>query len=557
MNERLQIAALYRAFLGRFFENEMSEGSRDVRASFGRMIGMLAAPGFLLPFANIWRWTELAARGGDALRLGSLVDKTVYISLAMAGVMLLSAIVWQALLVDRRDAIVLGSFPVRPRTIVSAKLLALLGYIGIVAAGMNLLAALFYGTMLGGGTVGALRAMPGHFIASTLACMFACLSVAAFQAAVLAIGGPRVFARVTASAQLVLASTALLIFLMSPAMGAAAMDIARGNERSAWVLWLPPMWFLGIYEVIVGSPKPVMPGMAARGVLMFGGVLAVLLAAYPLAYRRIATAALRGTPLGSRRSLGSAALGWLMRRLPVRNDVRGALHHTLLTTARVARNKLIVATALGGAVAISLPFILRWAGMTWVPSVPARSHIAVPLLFLMLGLAGMRMAYNVPSELAASWIFSTAVRPARIGTSAARTAGLLIAFVFSALLCLPIYLWFWGPATALSLSATVFMFGAVMSEFGLRSVDFVPYARAYNPERGKLQARWPFFLIAFVLAMQALPFWVRFSLLAENYIIMPLLLGVLAVALRFAHPPEPPPLVDADFENKPLALRLY
>lgn len=557
MNERRQVTALFRAFLGRFFENEMSEGSRDVRASFVRMIGMLAAPGFLLPFSNLYRWGGLAAQGGETLRIATIADRLIYVSLAMAAMMLLAAVVWQALLVDRRDAIVLGSFPVRPRTIVAGKLLALLGYLGIVTVGMNVIASLAYGLVLGGGPLGMLRAISGHFIASVLACMFACLSVAAFQAAVLAIAGPRVFVRVTASAQLVLASLALLVFLMCPMIGAAAVDVARGNDRSAWVLWMPPMWFVGLYEVIIGSARPIMAPMAGRALLMFGAVVAILVAAYPLAYRRIAAAAMRGRPLGSRQSVASVALGWLMRRLPVRNDVRGAVHYTLLTTGRVARNKLIIATALGGAVAISLPFILRWASAASAPSVPGRSQIAVPFLFLMLGLAGMRMAYNVPSELAASWIFSTAVRPARIGTSASRAAGLLICGGFSVLLCLPLYLWFWPPAIAVSLSFTVFAFGAVILELALRSVDFVPYARAYNPERGKLQSRWPLFLVGFVLSMQALPSVVRFSLVAENYVIMPLLLGLLAIGLRLSHPPEPPPLVDADFENKPLALRLY
>jgi hypothetical protein len=557
MSERLQIAALYRAFLGRFFENEMSEGSRDVRTSFARMIGMLAAPGFLIPFGNLYRWSGLAGQGGDALRLGVLPDRIVYLSLGMAAMMLLAAVVWQALLVDRRDAIVLGSFPVRPRTVVAGKLFALFGYLGIVTAGMNVIASLTYGFMLGGGLIGSLRAIPAHFVASMLACMFACLTVAAFQALVLAAAGPRVFARVTASAQLVLASLALIVFLMCPLIGGAGVDIVRGNERSAWVLWMPPMWFAGIYEVILGSAKPIMPALAARALLMFAGVLAVLIAAYPLAYRRITSAAMQGHPLGSRRSVASVALASFVRRLPARHDVRGALHYVFLTTGRVARNKLIIATAVGGAVAISLPFLLRWIGAGWIPSVPARAHVAVPLLFLMLGLAGLRMAYNVPSELAASWIFTTAVRPARIGTSAARLAGLLICGGFSFLLCLPLSVWFWGAAIGLSLAFTTFAFGAVILEFGLRSVDFVPYSRPYNPERGKLQARWPFFLIGFVLAMQALPFNVRFALLVGNYWIIPALLGLLALLLRLAHPPEPPPLVDADLENKPLALRLY
>lgn len=557
MNERRQVDALARAFLGRFFENEISDGTRDVRSSFTRMIGMLAAPGLLLPFSNLYRWGALASRGGDVLRTESIADKTIYLSIAMAATMLLTAVVWQALLVDRRDAIVLGSYPVRPRTIIAGKLAALLIYIGIVAAGMNVVASVAYGLLLGGGTLGSIRAIPAHFIASTLACMFACVTVAAFQATVLAAGGPRVFARVTASAQLLLAASALSIFFLSPMAGAAAVDIARGNLRSEWVLWLPPMWFVGLYEVVVGDPKPIMAPMAVRALVFFAAVFGLLVLAYPFAYRRIAAAAMRGSPLGTRRSIASVMLGTLVRRLPVRNDVRAAVHFILLTIGRVARNKLIIATALGAALALALPFIARWSAATWVPPVPGRSHVGVPFVFMLFGLAGMRMAYNVPAEGGAAWIFSTAVRPARIGTSAARTTAMLVAATAAFGLCLPAYGYVWNMPIAFSLAFTVFAFGAMIAEIGLRSVDFVPFTRAYNPERGRLQARWPLYLIGLVLALQFLPFATRAAVLGGAYWLMPALLGGVALSLRLAQPAEPPPLVDADLENKPLALRLY
>lgn len=557
MNESRQIRALFDAFLARFFENEISEGSRDLRASFARMIGMLAAPGFLLPFSNLYRWGGLASRGGEVLRVESIADKVVYISMAMAAMMLMAAVVWQALLVDRRDAIVLGSFPVRTRTIVIGKLAALFGYLAIVAAGMNVVAAVIYGTLLGGGVMGMLRAIPAHFIASVLACIFACTTVAAFQAALLAIAGPRVFTRLTAPAQMLLASVALGVLLFSPSFGGAAVDAIRGNARSMWVLWLPPMWFVGIYETLIGARSPIMPALALRALLAFAAVVGVLVAAYPLAYRRIAAAALRGSPLGTRRSAASGLLAAMMRRLPVRSDTRGATHYTFLTLGRVARNKLVVAAALGGAVALSLPFILRWAAQTWLLAVPSRSQIAVPFVFVMFGLAGARMAYNLPSEGAAAWVFNTAVRPARLGTAAARLTGLLAGAALPALIALPVYVWFWGPAVGISMALTLLTFGAFVSEIALRSVDFVPFTRAYNAERGQLQARWPLYLIGFVLFLQFLPWLTQVALMHRNYWIIPALLAASTVTLRYAHPPEPPPLIDADMENKPLALRLY
>jgi hypothetical protein len=88
-------------------------------------------------------------------------------------------------------------------------------------------------------------------------------------------------------------------------------------------------------------------------------------------------------------------------------------------------------------------------------------------------------------------------------------------------------------------------------------VDFVPFTRPYNPDRSNLQARWPLFLMVTLLCLQFLPWAVRDLLWIGNYWLMPALLAATAVALWLAHPPEPPDLIDADHENKPLALRLY
>ncbi|MEX2271637.1 MAG: hypothetical protein WD690_09210 [Vicinamibacterales bacterium] len=557
-NERRQVAALYRAFLARFFENEISQNSRDLKASFLRIVAVLSVPGFLLPVASNFKWQGwLVFEGDTQYRILVIGDKVVYLSLTMAAIMLLTAVVWQALLVDRRDAIVLGSFPVRPRTIIAAKVAALLAYVGIVGGGMQILASFMYGLILATSLSAMALGMIAHFVAGALAAAFACVMVAAFQALVLAIGGARVFARLTASAQMLLTTGALVILLFGPAFGAAAVDLARGNERAAWAMWLPPVWFAGIYELLAGTDAPVIPVLALRAVIALVAVFGILVAAYPLAYRRIASAALQGSPLGSRQSIGSRLLARFMRTLPVRADVRGAAHFILLTTGRVARNKLIGASALGAALALSLPYILRWAAEDWVPHVPARSHIAVPFVFVMFGLVGLRMAYNVPSEGAAAWIFSTAERPARIGTSAARVTGILIGAVLPSLLYFLVSLWFWGPAIAIFVALTLFAFGALISEIGLRSVEFVPYTRAYNPERGNIQSRWPLFLVAFVIFVQFLPWAIRVALLNGAYWIAPAFLASAAVALRFAHPPEPPQLVDADMDNKLLALRLY
>ena len=557
MNERAQASALFRAFLARFFENEISDGSKDLTSSFIWIIAMLGTPGILIPAASMMRWRFIELHSGpDVLRSVSLADKSMYLALTMGGMMLLTAVVWQSLLADRRDAIVLGSFPVRVRVIVGSKIAALLAYLAIVAGGTNAVSSVAYSLPLASTFEMVVRGVPAHFIAAAGAGMFACLAVTALQAVLVAAGGPRLFMRATAPAQLVLATGGFLLVLMSPAVGGIARAFASGGQP-AWAAWLPPVWFLGVYEVVLGGEGAVMRQMALRALAATGLAAGLLTLAYPLAYRRVVRAAMTGSVLSRRRSFAGILLQRGIRYLPVRHATRGTVQFILLTAARVARNKLIVASALGGAVAVSLPFVIRWASATTFLDVPGRSHIAVPFLFVMLGLAGIRMAYNVPAELGAAWIFTTAAHPARTGTIAARIAGLLLGGVVPALVTCPFYLWIWGPAIGMSMAFTILAFGALMSEIGLRTVDFVPFTRPYNPERSNLQARWPLFLIAGILFLQLFPWAIRTLLVFENYWLAPAMLAAAAVALRLSHPPDPPDLVDADHEGKPLALRLY
>ena len=557
-HEYRQADALFRAFLARFFENEISDNSNDMRSSFTRIIGMMAAPGMLLPVSNIFKWGLMLGILGQArFRMAIVADKAVYLSLSIGAVLLLTAVVWQALLVDRRDAIVLGSFPVRARVIVGAKIASLLAYVGIVAFGMHIVAAFAYALLLATSAEDIFRGLFAHLIAGGMACMFACLAVAAFQATLLALGGPRLFSRITAPAQLALATAGMLMLLLFPLIGEAAAAYVRGSDDVGWVLWMPPMWFVGVYEVIMGFPHRSMPELAWRAVLATGGALALLVAMYPLAYRRIVSAAMTGSVISTRRSPGSRVLQWLVRRAPLAPDTRAATHFTFLTLARVARHKLIIATALGAALALTLPFMMRWAGATGVATVPGRSHITVPIAFVLIGLAGLRMAFNVPSEPAAAWIFQTAVRPARIGLRAARIAAITAGGLIPAAVCMAAYTWFWDPWIGVSLTATLMALVWMIAEMSLRSLDFVPFTRRYNPERSNLQARWPLFLLSGVILLQILPSIIRMLLVAHIYWLAPALLASVALTLRLTHPPEPPALVDADHENKPLALRLY
>src|ERR1051326_650010 len=117
MRDRWQpFLALVRAFLARFFENEITAGAHDLKAALFWLIALLAIPGAVAPALiglaslpgppgppdpNLWGWAMIARyEGVEVLRVLSRADKTLYLGFAMMAAGVLSAITWSSLLVD-------------------------------------------------------------------------------------------------------------------------------------------------------------------------------------------------------------------------------------------------------------------------------------------------------------------------------------------------------------------------------------------------------------------------------------------------------------------------
>jgi hypothetical protein len=286
------IGALSRAFLARFFENEITSGTNDLKDSFVWLIAFLAVPGFFMPVAMGWSWHFVVVlQGLEGLRTLARVDKTFYVGLGMIATALISAVVWNSLLIDRRDALVLGVLPVRPATIVRAKLAALAAYVSIVVVSMHALASVSFGMFLATDKTltFAARGIVAHLVASCLAGAFTLLLVASLQGGVLALLGPRVFQRVSPSLQIGLVALILLALFWLPNISLAVNDTlaGQGAHVEPWILRTPPLWFLGVYEWMLGTRDPALRHLALAGVGAVGvtGILTAVL--YPLAYRRV------------------------------------------------------------------------------------------------------------------------------------------------------------------------------------------------------------------------------------------------------------------------------
>jgi len=508
-----QWRALSRAFLARFFDNDWAGNGADVRASFIWLMAAAAMPGLVLPHIAMFRWDltmDSRAPLGHivALRMNSGLDKTFILGVTMVVIGAITAAVWESILIDRRDLYVLGVLPVRRRTVVGSKLTALLMFIGVLSIGMHAGGAFFYGVYLGGheGFVGMLRLGLVHFVTLFAAGLFAFLTVVSAQGLLLAIAGPRWFARFASVLQLALVVTVVLLLLVVPAVafGAPPTLYHLSYSTHPWTLRLPPAWFLGLYEVLLGRTYPPMQVLAGRALIALGSVTALTVITYPLAYRRLIVSAMIGAPPQrlSLTKLLAARLTSLVAWTPVG---RATAQFTLATLGRVGTPRLLVSGAVGTAVALCLPIVASYIG-AGLPARPTGPLLAVPIIVMSFVLTAMRVTFSLPAELPSAWMFdATAGRDWAAHRRATRHLLWAIGVAPPILLTLPLYWQAWGAGVAIAHAGFCIAVGALVTEGLMAGLDGVPGTRAYVPGRAKLQSRWPWYVFAAGNVMVSFP----------------------------------------------------
>jgi hypothetical protein len=500
--EREQLRALTRAFLARFFENEITTGTDDLKTSFFWLMSFLAVPGFFMPAGMAFTWQVVASvQGPDVLRVISRGDKAFYVGFAMVACAVVSAIAWNSLLTDRRDGLILGALPVRPSVVVVARLAALGLYVVLVAVAMNVLASLSFGFLLAGydTRMFIVRGVLAHFIASFAAGVCVLLSVAGGQGLVLAALGPRRFSRISPLLQLCLVAVIVVGFLMLPVINVSVVDTLKqsGPEARPWILGMPPLWFLGVYEWVLGTDDPVLLGLArTAGVALIAG-LAATVASYPVAYRRVMVAVIEdaGANAGDRpaRRISRLVTVWTGRR----PAVRAVSQFLLATFGRVERHRFVIAAAIGTAVAWGLP---SWMSVVSDhPAAPRADVLSLPLSSMLFLVVGLRIAASLPSDPKAGWLFEVTPPPRRDARSAMERTMFAFGVLPVALLFVPLYWTLWGREVALTHMLVSLAMGVVLIEAALLRLSGMPCACPWNPEGVNLGRWWAAYVLGFVL----------------------------------------------------------
>jgi len=558
-DEVSQFRDLARHFFGRFFDNDLVSLDGDMRSTVVNILAMLAAPGMLLPWLFLSKYTGMQHLPMYVRDLASLGEKEFFICFSMTVMGLVTVIEWDMLFPDVRDYANLTPLPIRLRTLFGAKIAALVGFLAIFSVTINAFSpVLFAAVVTERGPLPMMVVFARCHALSVLAgntfVFFLCVAV---QGVLMNLVGYRMFKRISPYVQFTLVALLILMFLLSGRITGELQPYATNNPAA--VYWFPPLWFLGLYQTQLGWTNPVFRELASHARMAAGWATAAALAAYVLSYKRHVRRSLESAAeFTTQPSAVERGLSRLLDRFVVRDLLQqAAFYFTWKTLTRSRRHKVFLAAYVAAGCALifeGLAVLVARGGNGWMHH-PIPQLLPAPLILSFFILLGMRHVFAVPSELRANWVFQVCDR----GEGWQCLAGVrkaMIAFGIVPLfaLLLPLHVLFWGWRAALLHMLFCAVISLLLVDILLANFEKLPFTCSYLAGKANLKVSWPIYLFGFTTYASAcltLEYWmfgrpVRFLWLAALVVLVRTALAIYRwrvmgreVALVFDEQPEP------------------
>ena len=491
--ELRQFSILTGHFFRRLFRNDMIDFEDQMKEKLIVTLTLLAV------FFSWAAWLMMFKYHFVPDLNSSWQEKTYLFTLMMLVFAVVTLLEWDVLFPDRRDFLNLLPLPVRPRTLFAAKLTSFLQFIGLFSLAMMAIPAILFAIYLAEWRVNSV-AFEARYVLAHLLSGFAAGAAVFFgllflQFLLMASLPEPLYRRVATVIRFALATGLAFVFLCLTAaprmLGAWFRDFGALKDQGDPTLALfPPVWFVGLYESLLGTGDP----FFEAGALKAGAALVLA----PLAF--IGAAALSYTrhvrkTLESSRQPGPVQIGmraaWrrllaaTLFRTPEERAVHGFFSETLRSSPS-HRMPLVYALAAGAAVSLSLVAANRQAFQTLTPANGV--FLVLPLIPAFAIIAGVRAVVDRPTALEANWIFrlteSPRVRLYALGLKKAVTLKFLAPW-FAAVAV--VHAGLWDVRTAALHGA----FGLVVSVLALEAAFFryrkIPFACGWAPGKLRLQ----------------------------------------------------------------------
>jgi hypothetical protein len=389
--------------------------------ALGVILILLAMPGVLVSlllfekYGSLIRWM----RGDGAFDpfTATIPDEYFFIVLSMVVTGAAAVWRWDALFLDRRDYMNIVPLPVSLRRIFLGNLGAIFLLAVVLTFDVNAASFILFPVAVVGSQNSLslfLRFGAGHAIAVVLASVFSFFAVFAIIGLLMAILPYALFRRISLYVRFLIALFLLALLATDFAVSSFLTQLTHFSKAA--VTWLPPVWFLGIGQTVWGNGhNPFFAAMRRDALFALGLCLSVAVVSYTISFRRSFIRIPETAEVGPlpRSQFHLLPVG-LFDRAILRNATQRASFHFITRTllrseahlqiafAFVAMGLVLSAQSLASAFHGNAAAALR---------APSEDLLSVPFILSFCIVVGIRLAFEIPSNLRANWIFALWIDP--------------------------------------------------------------------------------------------------------------------------------------------------
>ena len=389
---------LYHHFFRRFFDNDTLSVEGETQSTVIRVLAFVAVPALMFAF-----WL-LPSYPGKPLRLVE-ADRYFFVLYSFVVMGTITTFEWDMLFPDRADFLILLPMPLQARELFAAKARALLAVLGLFFFSANIFGLILFPAVSTSSQGNYFATFGPHLVAVAFSGAFAAFTVLAIQGLSLCLL-PSAWYRFFATAVQFCSITLLvLLFLLYPLFSSRMIVLLRNPPPMA--SFLPPLWFLALYEHILGNVPAVSEHLVHLGLWSTPISTVIAVIAYPFAWARQKKRALEGAS----HSNGPARniLTPLLHRTVIRRPQERAIFHFISQTLfRSTHYQIYLTLYAGVGLALGLCTILNLrpsgnGGLALALS-STGLHTFLPLLLFWM-IVGLRAAFSFPVDLRARWVF--------------------------------------------------------------------------------------------------------------------------------------------------------
>jgi len=513
---RRPFPTLLRVFVGRIFHGGGDSGASEMDVALGVVLILLAMPGVMVSlllfekFGSLIRW--MRGDGTFDPFTATIPDEYFFIVLSMVVTGAAAIWRWDALFLDRRDYTNIVPLPVSLRRIFLGNLAAILLLAGALTLDVNVASLVLFPVAVVGSQNSLsvfLRFGVGHAVTVVLASAFSFFAVFAVIGLLMAVLPYALFRRISLYVRFAIALFFLALLATSFTIPSYLAQAERTNTLA--ITSLPPVWFLGICQTLWGNGhNPFFAAMTRTALLALGISLAIAVLSYALSFRRSfiripETAEVGPIPRSQFHLLPVSLFDLTILRDPPQ---RACFHFITRTLLRSEAHLQIASAFIAMGLVVSVQSLASAFHANAANSLhnPSEDLLAIPFILSFCIIIGIRLAFDIPSDLRANWVFAVWIDPNALQT---RPIARKILLTFSLVPLVPVcfvssaILWGFGVA----LLHTVIFAACTIAFVELLLLRFrkIPFTCSYPPFQSHSALIFVAYLFGFVIFTSYLP----------------------------------------------------